>query len=256
MHIRTGVTGFLLLGVWSILAGASPLQELEKAVKQERIVFLLVTQAQPAPVGVEAAREMIRQVAGQVENSIVVELDRSDPANADFVAQQRLASAPVPLILVMARNGLVAGGIPAAQATPERVRAMVPSPKKEEILQALRDQKVVFVEVARKGMSAENAVHAACASACGQVTGKSVVVAIDMDDPAEKDFLLAQLKVDVTSTDPVILVINTLGQITGNYKGVTTADELVLASQKRASSGCAPGAACAPGQSCGPTKTK
>jgi hypothetical protein len=105
--------------------------------------------------------------------------------------------------------------------------------------------------VTRKGMSAQATAQAACAAACSQMAGKSVVVAIDMDDPAEKGFL-TQLKVDFTSTEPIVLVVNAAGQITGNYTGVTDATELVVASQKSVG-GCAPGA-CGSGKSCGPTK--
>jgi hypothetical protein len=141
-------------------------------------------------------------------------------------------------VLLIGRSGLVTGGITAAQATPERLLALVPSPKKEEVLQALKDQKIVFVEVTRKDMDARDAAHAACSAACGQLVGKCVAIAIDMDDPAEQSFL-TQLGVDPLAIEPVTLVVNAAGQITGNYKGVTTPDELVVASQKRAG-GCAP----------------
>jgi hypothetical protein len=251
MRICTAIVGLLLLGLWLAPAGASPQEELAKAAEQKQIVFLLVTQTQPPAIGVEEMREMVQQVASQVKNSTVVEMDRSFPGNANFVAKHGLAGAPTPLVLLVGRNGLVTGGVTAAQATPERLLALVPTPKKEEVLQALEDKKVVFVEVVRKDMNTRDAAHAACSAACSQLVGKSVVVAIDMDDPAEKNFL-TQLGVDPLAIEPVTLVLNSAGQIAGNYKGVTTAEELVAASQKKVG-GCAPGA-CGSGKSCAPPK--
>ena len=60
---------------------------------------------------------MIRDTMKQVGGSILIELDRSAPANAEFVAKLRLAGVPVPLILVAARNGVLVAGVLAAQAT-------------------------------------------------------------------------------------------------------------------------------------------
>jgi len=250
MRTRLGVFGVLLLWGLASVAGASLTQDLAKAVEKQKIAFVLVSE--PAAANVAEARDLIRLAMKQVKESTMLELDRADPANADLVAQYRLAGAPIPLILVIARNGTLAGGLIAANGTAERLVAMVPSPKKAEIMQCLQSGKAVFIEVSRKGMRGQAAALATCTAACDQAGGKSVVVAIDMDDPAEVPFLTS-LKVDLASADPVILVVNSQGQITGNYTGAVAAADLVQAAAKKAG-GCCPSTVAGGSQSCAPPK--
>lgn len=251
MSLRSFGLGILLMGLLTTTAAASVQNELDAAAKQGKIAFILVT-GQGAS-GTDQARDMVKQAMKQVKKSTLVELDRSDPANADLVAKFRLAGAPVPLILVAARNGLLASGVIAAQTTVENLVAMVPSPKTGDILRALQGGKAVLISVSRKGMAAQSGAATACAAACGQMKGQCSVVQIDMDDPAETGFL-TQLKVDRAATEPVTFVVNGQGQITGAYTGAPAVASLVQAATKKGG-GCAPGA-CGPGSStsCGPTK--
>lgn len=250
MFARVLGTLFLALGFLAPLAQASPQQDLDSAAKQKKVAFVLVTDLGAA--GVDAARDMIQQAMRQVKQSTLVELDRSSPGNADLVAKFRLAGAPVPLILVTATTGMLAGGVAAAQATAEQLVGMVPSPKKAEALEAIQNGKAVLISASRKGMALQSGAKAACATACGQLADKCVTVQIDMDDPQEAGFLAA-MKVNLASTEPVILVINAQGQVTGTYAGAVDVATLVQATTKKAG-GCAPGA-CGPGaKACGPAK--
>jgi hypothetical protein len=155
-------------------------------------------------------------------------------------------------MLIAARNGVIAAGLPAAQATADKLVAMVPSPKKAEILLALQSGKAVFISVARKGMKAQPGVMSACAMACGQMQNQSATIQIDMDDRAEADFL-TQMKVDRTSTEPVTLVVNAQGQVTGSYTGAADVASLVQAATKKVG-GCCPSTVQNPNASCGPAK--
>jgi hypothetical protein len=250
MHARIAVACLLSLCLLAPLAGASTQTDLDQAAKQQRVAFILVSE--PGSTGLEPARDLIRQAMAKVEKSTLIELDRSAVANAELVTKYRLTGAPLPLVLVAARNGALAGGLPVAQATVERLVAFVPSPKKAELLQNLQSGKAVLLCASRKGMSARAAALANCATACVQSSGQCVVVEIEMDDPAEAAFLTS-LKVNSAATEPTILVVNTSGQISGSYTGAAEPGELVAASVKKAG-GCAPGA-CAPGaKSCGPVK--
>ncbi len=250
MHTRIAVACLLSLCILTPLAGASTHTDLDQAAKQQQVAFILVSE--PASTGLEAARDLIRQTMAKVEKSTLIELNRSDPANADLVAKFRLAGAPVPLILVAARNGALAGGVPVVQATTERLVALVPSPKRAEILLALQSGKSVFICVGRKSMSSQPKTIATCESACGQSSGKCVLIQVDMDDPAETAFLTA-LKVDLTATEPVTLVVNTAGQIAGTYTGAVDAGELVATTTKKVG-GCCPATAAGGSKSCSPQK--
>jgi hypothetical protein len=241
---------FLAIGFLAPLAQASPQQDLESAAKHEKVAFILVTDQGAA--GVDQARDLIQQAMRQVKKSTLVELDRSSPSNAELVAKYRLAGSPVPLILVAARNGIVAGGIPAAQTTSEKLVGMVPSPKKADVLQALQGGKAVLISASRRGMATQSGANAACAAACGQLADKCIMIQIDMDDPQEASFLTS-MKVNLASTEPVTLVINAQGQVAGTYTGAADVASLVQAASKKVG-GCCPSTVQGGAKSCGPTK--
>ena len=248
--MRSFGLGVLLLGLLASIAMASTQKNLDSAAKHEKIAFILVTDQ--GATGVDEAKDMIKQAMKQVKKTALIELDRSDAANADLVAKYRLAGAPVPVILVVARNGVLAGGLPAAQATADKLVAMVPSPKKAEILQVLQTGKAVFISVSRKGMASQSGATASCAAACGQMKDQCSAVQIDMDDPEEAAFL-GQMKVDLASTEPVTLVVNAQGQITGTYTGAADVASLMQAATKKAG-GCCPSTVQSGSKACGPAK--
>ncbi len=249
MTLRGVGLAVLLLGLLASSAAASAPKELESAAQLERIAFILVTDR--AATGTNQAKEMIQRAMQSVGRSTLIVLDRSDPQNADLVAKFGLAVAPVPLILLAARNGVIAAGLPAAQATPEKLVAMVPSPKKAEILKVLDAGNAVFVYASRKTMTSQ-AGASACAAACGQLAGKCVTVRIDMDDPKEAEFL-KQIKVNLASTEPVTLVFNAQGQLTRTYAGVADIASLVQSATAKAG-GCCPTTAQSGSKACPPTK--
>lgn len=249
--MRARVHGFALLAIAMVAsqALASPQADIEQAAERQEVAFILVME--PGAAGTDQARTLIREAMKQIKKSTLVELDRSDPANLDFVAKFRLSGAPVPLILLAGRNGALAGGIPAAQATVDGLVAIVPSPKKAEILQALQGGKSAFIVASSKGMDAKSAATS-CYAACSQMSDKSVVIQIDMDDPQEAAFV-SQLKLSRASSEPITLVVNAQGQVTGTYTGALDVASLVQAATKKAG-GCCPTSVQGGSKSCGPTK--
>ncbi len=229
------------------LAVAGPIEDISAAAG--RTVFVLVTE--PGAAGIEVARTMIGQAMEKVESSQLIEVNRADTASTTFVAQYRLLAAPVPLVMVIASNGALGGGMPTAQASPELIAKLIPTPKKAEALKALQAGKAVFVTASRKGMAGEGGVMSACAAACGQMAGKSAAVQIDLDDPAELSFI-QELNLKPQAAQPTTVVINTQGQITGAFNGPVEVGNLVQAATKKAGGCCPSGAASSSG--CAPTK--
>ena len=250
MSIHSLGVSVLLLGILTSVAGASVRTDLYLAAKQGNVAFILVTDRGAS--GVAEAKGTIQQAMKQVRKSTMLELDRSNPENAELVAKFRLAGAPVPLILLAARNGVLAGGLVAGQASSEKLVAMVPSPKKAEILQGLQGGKAVFITVSRKAMASRAGTMATCATACGQMKDRGVTVHVDMDDPQESQFL-SQLKVDRATREPLTYVVNAQGQVTGSYTGAVEVASLVQAATKSAG-GCCPSTVQGGAQACPPTK--
>lgn len=242
----------LSLCLLPLVAAASPQGDLDAAAKKGKMAYMLISE--PGTAGEAQAKEMIEGAMKQVRGSIFVELNRADAANADIVARLRVGTAPLPLILLFTPNGAMTGTL-ASAATVETVVKLAPSPKKAEVLAALQSGKAIFITAARKGMDSRIKAQESCASACGRVGAGSFSILIDMDDPAETQFL-ADLKVSPVATEPVTLVMNVQGQVTGQFVGVAPVDGLVAAANKK-SAGCGPGQ-CGPGsgKTCGPAASK
>jgi hypothetical protein len=223
--------------------------ELRSAAEKGQVAFLLVTDK--TATDIDQARSIIQSAMQQVGNSVMIEMDRSDVMNSELVAKYRLSSAPLPLILVFASNGIVAGGNQASKLNTQRIIDMIPSPKETVILEALQSGKAVLVTASRKGMKSESKVFSCCASASGQMKGKCQTIEIDMDDKVETD-LLKKLRINTQSQEPVTVVINAQGQVTGSFDGPVDVGQLVSAATKKASSCCPSGS----GKSCAPAPKK
>lgn len=242
---------FLLLMAmvaFSFQAAATVKSDLETANKNGNTVFLVVTD--PNVTGTDKALEMANKAKASVTKSIVVQMNRSDAANTELVTKYRLAGAPLPLILVIASNGLVAGGYTLTQATPELLVKAVPSPKKSEVLKSLSDGKSVFIVVTGKSMAEKTTIINTCQQACIEMENNAKMIEISLDDAKENQFL-TELKVNMTVTEPTTYVINSKGQLTGTFTDDVNTTTLVASAKKVAASGCCPPGS---GKSCGPTK--
>ena len=245
---------FLLLAIL-VFSGydtiwASVQTDIEEANQAGKTVFLVVTE--PGVPGAEKALTIAEQAHEAAADSTVIEMNRSDSTNSPLVTMYRLAASPLPLILVIASNGAVAGGFPADRATPDQLVKMVPSPKKADVLRALKDGKAVFVVASRESMEVRDQVLEVCRAARSQMENRAALVTIDMDDKRESPFL-AQIRANTLSTEPVTCVINRKGQTTAVFNGPVEAAALIQATAKIAG-GCCPAGGkkkCGPGNSQG-----
>lgn len=181
-----------------------------------------------------------------------VAVDRTAPAEKEFVAKFGVDRAPMPLVLAIAPNGAVTRGLGAAELTEERLRDAVASAGLQQCLKALQDRRLVMVclqndrtqanEEAMKGVNDFKAN-----SQFGSVTD---VVKVDPSDPKESK-LLAQLQADPQSRTATTAFLAPPGVLVAKVEGPTTKDAL-LASLQKAMASCAPGA----GSGCCPAPKK
>jgi len=219
-------------------ASAAAVEDVASANASGKLVFLLVTDG--SGPGLETGRALVRQGLARVPTAVAVELNRQDPAQAASVARYRVAAAPVPLVLVIASNGVAAGGVRPGEGALERLVAAIPSPRKAEYLKHLSDQRVAFVALTRASMPDRSALFEAMTGAVRALEGKAGTVVIDLDDAAEQRFLV-ELKADRAATAPLTLVINPKGQLLGRLPGVPTVEKLVETAKKRAHACTDPG---------------
>jgi hypothetical protein len=235
----------LFLGI--NLANASVQGDLDKASKAGKTVFLVVTD--PGIAGTDKVVDVAKKAQTLCEQSTVIQMNRSDAENAEFVTKNRLTGAPLPLILVIASNGIISAGFTSDKATPEALAKAVPSPKKAEVQKYMSQGLSVFIVVTKKTMPTKDNVMNTCQQACIEMENNAKMIEISLDDPKEQKFL-TELKVNMAATEPMTYVINSKGQITGTYNDDVNATTLVASAKKVAASGCCPGGS----KSCSPTK--
>jgi len=213
--------------------------KLSQASANGQSVFLVVTENGAADV--DKAMNVARQASSAVDHSTVMELNRSDASNSELVAKWGISAAPLPLILVIAQNGVLAGGLLLQQATPANLASLVPSPKKAEVIKTLSEGKSVFLVVSSKTMTEKSDIVNTCQQACIEMEQNAKIIEIDLNDPKEKDFLTS-LKIPSNITKPQTYVLNSKGQVTGTFDGAVNAQNLVATAKKVAKTGgCCPG---------------
>ena len=228
-------------------AGANTAADLEKAKGKGQVAFVLVTE--PGVSGILEAEHVISEAIKGTKRSVMIRLDRTKPENAELVTRYRLIGPQIPLILVFAPNGAIAGGGLAQGMTAERLVGMVPTKIEVELIGILQSGKGVMILASRKGMAGEDEAVAVCEKAREMSLGGLGMVRVDLDDKAEQN-LIRKLRIAEGADQPVTVVINSAGQVGGSFSGPANPKDLIVASAKKAG-GCCPGGAKA-GAACKP----
>jgi hypothetical protein len=241
---------FTIMLFVSINVFAVTVQEsIESANKSGLAVFLVITD--PGNANTQQALDIANQAHSKIVKSEVIQMNRSDAANKELVTKYGVSNAPLPLILVIASNGVVTGGYPSYQATADLLANLVPSPVKSDVLKALSNGKSVFLVVSSKNMKEKDDVMNTCSQACIEMQNNAKLIGLDLDDQKEKAFI-AEMKIDPTITSPQTFVINSKGQITGTFNvDVNTTTLVATAKKLPAAKGCCPSGS---GAGCGTKK--
>ena len=214
-------------------------QQLQKAQDNNQAVFLVVTDDGDAKF--DKAMQMAGEAQAKVGNAQVLELNRSDASNSELVKQYGVNTAPVPLFLVFAENGMLAGGQLYSQTSSDKLAAAIPSPKKQQVMETLKKGKSAFLVVSSASMEKKSDIVNTCQQACIEMEQNARIIQIDLDDPKEKAFL-ASLKINTNISEPQTFVINSKGQVTGKFSGDVNADNLVATAKRVVKTGgCCPG---------------
>ena len=234
-----------LLFTGFIGSNAQTAAEIEKANKSCKPVFLVAYNADGADANnaVSIAKTAQKNLKA---SSVVIKMNTSDAANSALVSKYRLAGAPLPLILVLDKNGTTAGGLTLKDATSEKLIDLIPTPKSSEMIKALAEGKSVYIVVYKEAMTSRKSIVDNCAVACSKMDNKSVTVMVALEDTHETK-LLKTLKCDLNAKEPVTYVINKSGQVTGTFNGLTDVNTLVSSAKKAPASSCCPSGAKAGG---------
>jgi hypothetical protein len=246
MKINQTIVVMVLLFTGLSQLSAQTTAELASAGKAGKTVFLIAYNT--LGVDVDKAFAIANDARKNLTASTaVVKMNTTDAANSTLVAKFRLSGAPSPLILVLDKNGNAAGGYILKDATSQKLADLIPSPKTTEIIDALAGGKSVILVAYKESMTSHDKAMDNCAIACNKMSNKSVVVKVDLGDKKETK-LLEGLKCDLNSKEPVTYTINSSGQVTGTFTGITDVNSLIASAKKAPAGGCGPSSGgCAPG---------
>ena len=151
------------------------------------------------------ARQVVESAVGKMTGKAQWAAVRRDATEEKAVVQKfGLRNAPVPLVLAVAPNGAITGGILPQDIDEQAIQDAVVSPGSQACLKALQDRKVVLLCVQNKATkSNEDAMRGVNEfKADAQFASFTEVVRVDPGDEAEGKFL-AQLKVDPKEQEAV-----------------------------------------------------
>ncbi len=213
--------------------------KLNQAQKEGKTVFLVVYNKldEDKDKALKIAKEASLKKTKATE---VIEMNTTESKNTELVKRFRLAGAPMPLIMVIDKNGIPVGGLPLAQATADALLDIIPSPKYSEVLKALNEKKAIFVIAYKETMVGKSKAVDLCKEAVKKMKNNAIITELNIDDKSETN-LINNLNVNTLSTEPIIYVINQQGQIAGTFTASKTTGDLVKAAKKVISSSCCPG---------------
>ncbi len=183
------------------------------------------------------AVSLARQAARALPDARALVLDRTDSTTANWVRQFKLHTINAPVILVLARQGYVAGGGLTSELTVDKLLEIAPSPREEDISLALLAGKPVFMLIYRKENPTLKQMAAVCESASRELNPSGAIIAVDASDSHENR-LFARYKIPQSGSFPLICVVNAKGQLTGMFEADVSPDDLVSAAQRTLKKRC------------------
>jgi Mrp family chromosome partitioning ATPase len=224
------------------IKAASPLHaELNKAKTDGKAIFVVVTGT--GATDINKAMSIAKNAIAISKNATVIQMNRDLPVNEDLVSEWRLSGAPLPLILVISPKGYTTGGYTLADATADKIAALVPSPKMDEVYAAINNKKPSILVISKKSNIDKAGIILNCKSAANQLKNNVSIIEIDSTDPKEAAFI-KQLNLKSGLNKTSVLVLNSSGQTTGSFTGKVEVAEIVGAATKVIKS-C--GTSCSPG---------
>ncbi|MFH1221309.1 MAG: hypothetical protein V1694_12780 [Candidatus Eisenbacteria bacterium] len=181
-----------------------------------------------------------------------VEINVTDPAETALIDKFAVRGAPMPLVLAVAPNGAITGGLPAPFSEQQILDAFA-TPCTQAAVKALQENKVVLLciqnrntklnDAAMKGVQDFKADPARAAS--------TEIVTLDPSDPAESR-LLGMLAVDPKIDQATTVCLIAPGRAVGKFAGATTKEMIAASLKSGGGGGCCPGGATSGAKGCGP----
>jgi hypothetical protein len=202
------------------------ISSLERAAQADKYLFAMFRKAED-----EQTAEMRKVLAAAMEKiserAMSVEVDVTAESEGGIVDRFRLQYAPMPLLLVVAPNGVVTGGFP-VRVNEQSLLSAFTTPRTTELLKALEEGKLVFVCVQNsKSKSRKQAMRGVRKFRKDpRFADATEMITVDPADTAEHE-LLENLQIDPRTPEAVTVFFGPRGRPIGEFYGETSLDELV-----------------------------
>jgi len=151
----------------------------------------------------------------------------TDPAQKALVAKYGVSRAPMPLTMALAPNGAITAMFPGSIDDAKFATAFV-TPAEADSLQALQQRKLVFITISTGRSSSP---HAAIQGFSNDpdFSGRMQVIALDANDPTEREFLDDLKIVPGDPQTPAMIVLAPPGVLVGRFAAGTSKGEITAA---------------------------
>ena len=202
------------------VATASP--AVDKAPKFKFILFWKEDNA--ATQGMTAALKSVLATRAQAAEWTSVNI--RDPANSEVVERYHVERAPMPMVLCVAPNGAVTGGM--RQVTEENIARVLVTPAMTDANKALQDKKIVLIHVMR---NARQSLPAGAAEFVADPTfnTRTATVNVVVGDPVESRFVNEMEIKAVDVADSIVVVLAPPGVLVGKFPAATTGSQIAAA---------------------------
>jgi len=221
-----------------------------QASKAKKHLFLFVYEGKDEKT--IAAQKILESTMSKMTNRAQwVAVDRKDPAEKDLIDKYQLNTAPMPMVLVLAPNGVITGGFRGDGLTEKQLQEAIAGPGLQKCLKALQERKLVLLCVQNKATKSNDAAMQGVNDfkADTRYAQSTEIVKIDPADGGEGKFL-SQLQIDPQAAEAVTAFLAPPRVALGVYTGATSKDAFVKALTDATVPSCGPGG-CGP-SGCGP----
>ncbi|MFP4471863.1 MAG: hypothetical protein ACLFPE_14360 [Bacteroidales bacterium] len=211
--------------------------------------------------GLAEAMTLANETAALCSNAMVAVLNRDLEENMPLLNQYQLTRFPAPYVVILSPAGYIAGGVVPGKITADKLAKYVPSKCYNDVLTARTQKKAVYALVYNQQDESYNKYLEVLKESKSSLDPSPEIITVQAADQDEQSFL-SRIGYQL-SEEPVVIVINPVGQISGKFNSVPTCNDLIKATSTMVSrdfgsssggSGCCPSSkSCSPKEkaSCG-----
>src|SRR5262245_37682102 len=172
----------------------------------------------------EMGAALTQAVAKRSDRGTVAGVNTTDKANQAVVEHYKVSRAPMPLVLCVAPNGAITGGIP-DRVTDEAMDRVLVTPTMTHCMKALQEGKLVLVHV-RSDEKAALPKGASDFAADPAFQARTTTVSFRRDDPNEKRFLSDMEINPAAAKGSIVSLLAPPGVLVGKFSAAATKDEI------------------------------